>query len=116
MRKNMQAGKLRTKIRIQCEVTTGKGIHEKTEWKDLGTGQGGTIRCYWYPLGGSESWIAQSVQVIDAANVVIRYRSDVTPRCRLVKDGRIYSIIDPVDPDQHRHWLKFKVKAAVLGG
>ena len=112
----MQAGQLRTKIRIQRQVITGMGIHEKTEWEDLGTGPGGTIRCYWYPLGGSESWIAQSVQVVDAANVVIRYRQDVTTQCRLVKDGRVYSIIDPVDPDQHRHWLKFKAKAAVMGG
>lgn len=116
MSQNMQAGQLRTKVYIQHEVTTGKGAHEKTEWQDLGTGPGGTVRCCWYPLGGSESWIAQSVQVVDAANVVIRYRPDVTTRCRLVKDGRIYSIIDPVDPDQHRQWLKFKAKAAISGG
>lgn len=116
MNKNMQAGQLRTKIRIQCKVTTGTGIHEKTEWKDLGTGPGGYIRCCWYPLGGSESWIAQSVQVVDAANVVIRYCSDVTTQCRLIKDGRVYSIIDPTDTDQHRHWIKFKAKAAVTGG
>lgn len=117
----MNAGLLRTKVRIQKCVTTGTGIHKTTAWVDMdGTPAENPptayTRCYWYPLGGSETWVAQAQQVIDAANVVIRYNSAVTSQCRLVRDGIVYQIIGPNDPDQHRHWLKFKVKAATNSG
>ena len=117
---SMNAGKLRTKIRIQKSVTTGMGIREDTKWYDLdGTpaedDPKAYTRCYWYPLGGAETWAAQAQQVMDAANVITRYNPAVTSMCRLVKDGVIYSIIGPNDPDQHHRWLKFKVKAAVNG-
>lgn len=117
----IQAGDLRTQIRIQHKVVTGIGVHKTSAWYDL-DGTPAEIppkaytRCCWYPLGGAETWAAQAAQVIDAANVIIRYNATVTSMCRVVRDGIIYSIIAPNDPDQHRHWLKFKVKAAVNGG
>lgn len=117
----LQAGALRTKIRMQYKVMTGIGAHKVTAWVDLdGTPAESPpkayTRCYWYPLGGAETWAAQAAQVVDAANVIIRYNPAVTSMCRLVKDGIIYQIIGPNDPDQHKHWTKFKVKAAVNGG
>jgi SPP1 family predicted phage head-tail adaptor len=117
----IQAGDLRTKIRIQRLVVTGIGAHKDHAWYDLdGTPAADApkkyTRSYWYPLGGAETWAAQAVQVIDAANVIIRYNPAVTSMCRVVRDGVVYSIIAPNDPDQHKHWLKFKVKAAVNGG
>lgn len=116
----IQAGDLRTQIRIQHKVTTGSGANKTSAWIDLGnalpTDEPKYIRSYWYPLGGAETWAAQAQQVMDAANVIIRYNSAVTSQCRVIKDGVIYSIIAPNDPDQHRHWLKFKAKAAVNGG
>lgn len=117
----MNAGMLRTKIRIQRQATTGTGANKKAVWYDL-DGTAATdppkkyARSYWYPLGGVETWEAQAVQVMDAANVIIRYNAAVTSQCRIVKDGIIYQIIGPNDPNQHKHWLKFKVKAAVNGG
>ena len=117
---HLQAGDLRTKVRIQSPVTTGTGVNKKTVWVDLGNAAEidppRYIRSCWYPLGGSETWIAASTQVVDAANVIVRYNSAVTSKCRLIKDGVIYSIVGPNDPDQHKHWTKFKVKAAVNGG
>jgi SPP1 family predicted phage head-tail adaptor len=116
---NYQAGLLRTKVRLQYKKLIGAGINKVAAWPDLGnTAETDTpryTRCYWYPLGGTETWVADATQVVDAANVVIRYNSSVTSACRLVRDGVIYSIIGPNDPDQHKHWLKFKVKAAVNG-
>lgn len=114
----MQAGLLRTKIRIQRQVTTDNGAHKTTAWFDLdGTPAAEPpqkyTRCNWYPLGGAETWAADAVQVTDGANVIIRYNAAVTSACRVVKDGVVYSIIDPNDPDQHRHWMKFKVRAAL---
>lgn len=120
MRYQTKIGELRTVIRIQYSVVTGSGISKKTEWIDIGN-QASTdpprfIKCSWSPLGGMESWVAQSTQVTDAANVVIRYNPSVNSACRLIKDGVIYNIVGPNDPDQHKHWTKFKVKAAVNGG
>lgn len=117
----LQAGDLRTKIRIQKYVKPAGGDDFTTgAWVDLDNQSADDppkyIRCAWYPLGGSETWIAASTQVIDADNVIIRYRPDVTSQCRVVNDGVIYNIIAPNDPDQHKHWLKFKVKAAVSQG
>ena len=116
---NIQAGDLRTKIRIQYKKTTGDDDFATSEWVDLGNTSASDAPLYiqsaWYPLGGSETWIAASVQNMDTANVIIRYNSSVNPRCRLIKDGVVYNIISPNDPDQHRHWLKFKASAAVNG-
>ncbi|MGW8114041.1 phage head closure protein [Caproicibacterium sp. NSD3] len=114
-------GDLRTQIRIQKSVVTGTGVHKTIAWYDLdGTpaedDPKAYTRCCWYPLGGAETWAAQAQQVMDAANVIIRYNAAVTSMCRVVRDGVIYSIIGPNDPDQHKHWLKFKVKAAMNGG
>ena len=108
---------LRTRIRIQYKIVSGSGVHKTTAWYDLdGTSAESPPKkytwCYWYPLGGAETWAAQAQQVMDAANVIIRYNPAVTSMCRAVKDGVIYQIIGPNDPDQHRRWLKFKVKAA----
>ena len=119
MRYKMHISELRTLIRIQRKVVTGTGIHKTTDWIDLGnllpTDPPRYLRCKWYPLGGSEAWIAQSVQVIDAANVVMRYNPLITAFCRLIRGSIVYTIIDPMDPDQHREWTVFKVKASLNG-
>lgn len=116
----MQAGDLKTKIRIQKSYQVGTGSFSTTHWADLGntldTDPPRYIWASWLPLGAAETWIANSEQDIDAANVTIRYRTDVNSKCQLIKDGVIYQIITPNDPDQRRMWLKFKTKAAVTGG
>jgi len=115
----MQAGQLRTKIRIQKKIITGVGAHATTSWVDIGntvdTDPPKIVHCEWLPLGGSETWVANSLQIVDAANVTIRFNVSVTSQCRLIKDGVIYEIIAPNDPDQRKQWLKFKAKAAVMG-
>lgn len=116
----MQAGDLRTAIRIQYRKVSGSGVNKTTAWVDLGNNSPDDpprfLRCCWYPIAGKEAWVADSFQIVDAANVQMRYRADVTAQCRLLKDGVAYEILDPSDPDQHRQWIKFKVKGAVNGG
>lgn len=119
MRYKMHISELRTIIRIQRKVVTGTGIHQTISWIDLGntlsTDPPRYLRCKWFSLGGTEAWIAQSVQVIDAANVVLRYNPLITTSCRLIRGNIVYSIIDLMDPDQHREWTVFKVKASLNG-
>ncbi|MFT8889474.1 MAG: phage head closure protein [Ethanoligenens sp.] len=115
----IQAGDLRTKIRIQWNNKPADADDFTPDnWVDI-VPQTSPIfpylKCLWYPLGGSETWVAASTQVIDAANVIIRFNPAVNSRCRVIKDGDVYSIIGTNDPTQKKQWLKFKVKAAVNG-
>ena len=106
MRYKMHISELRTLIRIQRKVVTGTGIHKTTDWIDLGnllpTDPPRYLRCKWYPLGGTEAW-----------NVVLRYNPLITASCRLIRGSIVYTIIGPMDPDQHREWTAFKVKASL---
>jgi len=113
----MQPGELRTKIRIQKLITTGTGSFKTAEWVDidstLSTEPAKYIMAKWDGAFGSRAYIANSVQAQRPANVTIRYRDDITEQHRVVYDGINYNIISPHDPDQHKQWLVFDVKAMV---
>jgi SPP1 family predicted phage head-tail adaptor len=105
----MQAGDLRTVVRIQYRKINGRALTRALSGWISATRHRPILRiCQvrWYPLGGSEVWAADSVQIKDGANVIIRYNKAITSQCRLLKGGVAYDIVDPDDPDQHRHWLK----------
>lgn len=115
----MQAGELRTKIRIQRPETTGLGVNQHTEWIDLGNTTTTDPPRYtwakWTGSYGSEALLADSLQAQQPGTVVIRYRPDVTEQCRILKDGIVYHVISPNDLFQQHLWLEFKVKASVNG-
>jgi SPP1 family predicted phage head-tail adaptor len=60
---------------------------------------------------GSEAWVAdQAGKAVSAATVTIRYRSDVTSRCSILKGSDRYEIVS-IDDIQERHeYLELKVK------
>jgi SPP1 family predicted phage head-tail adaptor len=115
----MQSGDLRTPIRIQHEVTTGTGSFATVEWYDLDdTTHAGTaysIYAQWVNVHGSEAWIADSVQARLGATVTIRYRSDITPACRVLLSSTIYEIVSIDNIRQRNEWTEIKVKASVMG-
>jgi len=115
----MQAGDLRTPIRIQHEVTTGTGSFAAKTWYDLDdTAHAGTaysIPAQWVNVHGSEAWIADSVQAQLGATVTIRYRPGVTPACRVLLGSTVYQIVSLDNIRQRNEWLEIKVKAAVMG-
>lgn len=116
----MQAGQLRTKIRIQKQVKIGTGSFAKTVWIDLGnaadTDPPRYIYASWINVHGSEAWIANSVQAQLGATVTIRYRPDVIPACRVLLGSTVYQIVSLDNIQQRGQWLEMKVKAAVNGG
>ncbi len=58
------------------------------------------------PAGGAESYALDRVAGKVSHEIVLRYRSDVTPEMRLRAGSRIFEIRAAFDPDQRRHWLK----------
>ena len=113
----MQAGELRTRIRIQRPVVMGTGVSKHTVWVDLGNAAENDPPRYlwakWTGAYGSEALLANSLQAQRPGTVVIRYRTDVTEQCRVLKDGVVYDVISPNDLFQQHLWLEFKVKASV---
>jgi len=114
-------GDLRTKIRIQKPVITGTGSFTTTSWVDLGnllaTDAPKYIMASWVDhINGTLTTIGDSTQSIDSGTLTIRYKSTVTSKCRVIKDGIIYQLLaPPVDPTQHRQWMQLQVKAALNG-
>lgn len=109
-------GELRTPIRIQVPIKGGEGSFAKTVWTELCNTDSPTypfIRCKWEAMKGTEKWTANSLQAVSPAVATIRYRADVTDRCRIINEGVIYTITDVGDPTQRKQWLQITVKAAV---
>lgn len=115
----MQAGDLRTSIRIQYEKSTGTGSFAAKSWIDLGntasTDTPRYIPAQWINVHGSEAWIANSVQAQLGATVTIRYRNDITPACRVLLSSTVYQIVSIDNIRQRNEWIELKVKAAVMG-
>jgi len=110
-------GALRTRIRIQYEKITGSGSFATRSWVDVGnTSASDTpryINAQWINVHGSEAWVADSVQAQLAATVTIRYRSDVTPVCRVLLGSTVYQIVSTDNIRQRNEWTELKVKASV---
>ena len=118
----MQAGELKTKIRIQKEITTGTGSFATKSWVDLGnilpTDEPKYTPSKWVNLHGSEAWVAwvaNSVQERMGATVTIRYKANITHACRVLTGDTVYQIVSLDNIRQENHWLEIKVKAAVNG-
>ena len=114
-------GELRTKIRIQKPIKEGTDDFSKTAWVDLGnTSETDTpkyIRCRWEStVKGTQAQLSDSTQSLDYATATVRYRPDISTKCRIIKDGITYMILVAADPNQHKRWLQIEVKAAVNSG
>lgn len=115
----INAGELRTKIRIQNQVSSGIGSFATKSWVDVGNTSASDTPKYiyakWVNVHGSEAWIADSVQAEAGATVTIRYRPNVTHSCRILLGDMVYKIVSLDNVRQRNQWLEIKVKAAVNG-
>lgn len=116
---NINAGDLRTRIRIQYKKKTGTGSFATSEWVDLGNENAQQPEKYifakWVNVHGSEAWAANSMQAERAATVTIRYNSAVNETHTILLNGVRYQIVSIDNIGQMNHWLEIKVKAAVNG-
>jgi SPP1 family predicted phage head-tail adaptor len=102
-------GELRVPITLQAPtIGIDAGGAQRPSWADL---TNGTVQSKWVNVHGSEAWVAdQAGKAVSAATVTIRYRSDVTSRCSILKGSDRYEIVS-IDDIQERHeYLELKVK------
>lgn len=114
----MQAGELRTPIRIQREVSDGTGSFAEKSWVDICGEEDANypyIRAKWINVHGSEAWVADSVQAQLGATVTIRFRPDVTPNCTILLGETRYQIVSLDNIHQRGEWLEIKAKVALIG-
>lgn len=115
----MNAGELKTRIRIQRQIKSGNGSFAESKWVDIGDECVADTPKYifakWINVHGSEAWIAESVQAQRAATITLRYRDDIDETCRVLYGGTVYQIVSLNSIREAGQWLEIKVKAAVNG-
>ena len=73
-----------------------------------------TVWAHWRGLTTRETLLAQGMQTLPSARLVIRWRADITPHCRVRRgdSGPYYEIASVNDPDGRREWLDLDVVEA----
>jgi SPP1 family predicted phage head-tail adaptor len=99
---DIHIGDLRTRLTLEApsRAADGGGGASVT-WS--------TVASVWAsvrPTGGGESYALDRVAGRVTHEIVLRYRSGVTPEMRLREGTRVFEIRAAFDPDQRRHWLK----------
>jgi SPP1 family predicted phage head-tail adaptor len=110
----MDAGLLRHRVTIQSMTETQDGTTGAiTEsWSDVATTWAAI-----QPLSGREFIAAQEKGGEITARIVIRYRSDVTEKMRILHKSTVYDIQKPLpDADSGTEYLTLMVKAGRNNG
>lgn len=102
-------GELRVPITIQGPILgTDAGGAQRPTWADLTAGD---VKAKWVNVHGAEAWVAgQAGKAVSAATVTIRYRSDVTARCSILKGGDRWEIVSLDNIQERGEYLELKVK------
>jgi SPP1 family predicted phage head-tail adaptor len=104
------AGDLRYSIDIQAETIADDGYGgQSVTWPDIATGVRAKVR----RLSSGEIYVHDKIEVRATHEFIIRYRSDVTARSRIIYRGAPYNISGPPENiDEENKWLKI---VAVMG-
>lgn len=95
------AGDLSTRLVLEAvSRTSDGGGGASVEWEAVAE-----VWACVRATGGSEALTLDRVAGRLRHEIVIRYRSDVTPQMRFREGTRIYDIVAVYDPDRHRRWL-----------
>ena len=104
-------GQLRTLVQIQKKQQhRPKGQIEPTiQWVSVRSGTS-DFYCQWIPVHGREVWQSEQLMLREPATVRLRYLPEVTPSCRLVRDGAFYEIISVDHVRERKQWTELKVQ------
>lgn len=108
------AGQLRHRVVIEVQVPVRDFLTgaQLIRWQPLAI-----VWARITPLSARELVAGQAIDSKVTARVVIRWRPDVTAKCRLVHGGRIYNIEGVLaDPVSGREYLTLPVSAGVNEG
>lgn len=97
----MRSGKLRHEITIQALTSMQDSYGGQTEsWSTFAT-----VRASVEPLQGREYFASQQVQAEVTTRFRIRYLSGVTPKMRVLYDGRTFNVASVINPNERNHEL-----------
>ncbi len=104
----MQAGKLNRRVTVQRVSETQNTFGEVTEtWTHLVS-----TWAQWLPLKGTEKFTARQFAPELSGEFRMRYR-ELTPKDRIVMDGRIFDVEGVIDVDDRRRELRCTVEELV---
>lgn len=93
----MRAGKLRHKVDIQYPTETQNTYGEpEVTWTDLATG----VWCQIQPLRGREFFESRQFNAEIDARIVMRHRSDVTAKMRIMHGSDEYYVDSVINVDE----------------
>jgi SPP1 family predicted phage head-tail adaptor len=99
-------GELRIPISLQVPtLSQDGGGAQKPSWATLAN-----VLSRWQNVHGGEVWQSQAVEAVEAATVLIRYRSSVTQACSILKDGMRFEIVSIDDVMERHEYMELKVK------
>lgn len=99
-------GELRTSITLQTpSIETDDGGAQKPSWSTLAV-----VKARWVNVHGAEVWASEAVQAVSPATVLIRYRSDVTTACSILKGSARYQIVSVDNIQERGEYLELKVQ------
>lgn len=97
----MEAGKLRHRITIQQRSSTQDSYGQPlVAWTDVAT-----VWCAIDPLSGRELLAAEAVQSEITHKVVMRYRSGINAKMRVLYGSRIFDIQNVLDENERHRTL-----------
>jgi SPP1 family predicted phage head-tail adaptor len=89
-------GALKHRVALQQAVRSADGGGGFTEtWQNLATAP--EVYAAIVPLSGGEQLRFHQLEAAVTHRITIRYRTDITPAMRIVKDGTVYDIISALD-------------------
>ena len=102
-------GELRTPITLQGPtILTDGGGAQRAGWANL---VDAAVKAKWINLHGAEVWAANQAGItVSAATVTIRYRTDVTTRCSILKGNVRWEIVSLDNIQERNEYLELKVK------
>lgn len=107
----IQAGKLRHRVLFQQPTTRPGQFNEPVP-----TGTAAAVLTCWAAietLTGRELWLARQVRADVTHRIRMRYRSGLEPRMEAVYQGRVFELLEVLDPDERRIELEILAKERV---
>ena len=103
------------------ELHTPITLQERTVSTDTGGFQTkaaatiASVMAKWTNAYGSEVWAVQMVEAVQAATVLIRYRSDVDNTCMVLRGSVVYEIVSLDNIQERNEYIELKVKMRAPG-
>lgn len=98
-----QVRQLRQRIKFQTLTLTADGQGGSVEaWADIATTP--SVWAEVVPTKASEQYFAQSIRPVGTHKIIIRWRSDLDPKMRIVFGARVFQI-KGIRAENEEHWF-----------